>query len=104
MAQRHETEQLLKILGEHGMTPVDAHYSHDNSESIEPNWEEMSNVQDVCLYVRFGEGEDAPQTWLRLVYGNHPGELVSDWGVPRDEAFCAAVETACNTHYNLFNS
>jgi hypothetical protein len=106
MAQKHETEMLLKTLKEHGIIPVDAHCSGDPSEPIDPTWEGMSEVEDACLWVRFGEdsdGQEAPRTWMRLIYGNGPGELVADWGIPRGEKFCAAIEAACNAHFNLFN-
>lgn len=43
-------------------------------------------------------------TWLRLIYGNDPGELVSDWGIPHQDDFAKAVEKAVDEHYDRFTA
>jgi len=94
-----ETIKLLEILQKHGLEPTQAHYSGDSSDLFKPTYEEMSNVEDACLYVKHADGE----TWLRLIYGNGPGELVSDWGIPKSEQFNAAIDAATQEFYDEFN-
>ncbi len=98
---KRETESLLSSLAKHGLEVTGAHYSGDHTDTIEPTWEEMSNMEDVCLYVRLPGSPG--EVWIRLIYGNDPGELVADWAISNSDDLASRVDSAVTECSALFD-
>ncbi len=90
MNYRKEIESLVDILRKHGitMTGVDT-----GPEWEAPTLDNLMACNDVCVGLKYRD--TTATTVMRLVYGNEPGYMVSDWLIPtKSPEFAAALETA----------
>lgn len=63
-------------------------------KSITQMVEGLTAVEESVLCIRkagFG-------TWLKLVYGNSPGELVCDYGIPEDAKLADELDALTSAH------
>ena len=94
---KSETVDLIKILNESGMTVTAARYDNTERWVTDPDeWVPVVMACD-CGYLRV-EWPGGAWSWLFLVYGNDPGELVCDYGVPTDLEFAKALDEATARH------
>jgi len=95
-----ESRSLVRTLKRHKLNPVGVRY--DGEPTIECKNEnalldEMMACDDCRLIVEWETGRKAS---LWLIYGNGPGELVADWGIPEDTPeMSAAIDAAVDEHY-----
>jgi hypothetical protein len=83
---RPETAALLKRLIEAGITIVSVDNGEDETKFTDVVFDrfvlECIACDEARLYIKL-PGRDKTN-WLYLVYGNSPGELVSDYSYPAD--------------------
>ncbi len=83
---RPETAALLKRLIEAGITIVEVDNGEDETKFDKVVFDrfvlECIACDEARLYIKL-PGRDKTN-WLYLVYGNNPGELVSDYSFPGD--------------------
>lgn len=62
---------------------------------------DLTACDDARLYVH----KNGKKIWLYLVYGNSPGELVSDYSVPSNaDAVNKAIDQITEAHYNAWSN
>jgi hypothetical protein len=97
---RPETKSLLATLTRAGFTLVSG--EHENlfkyAGNLDKFIEELTACDDVTLRVSMGDANTSCGTWIRLVFGNSPGELVCDYGIPRDVLVAERLEAAIASH------
>lgn len=93
-----ETRSLLRALRAAGFTIVEGDNGEDKFKFDGDEAKFIANLtacDESHLYVVDPSGA---RRWLYLVYGNNPGELVSDYSLPREGTdYLDAVTTA---HYD----
>lgn len=94
-----ETRSLLKSLTEAGFTIE--HGDNGEYEFRLTNQDKFIEDLTACDEARLYVSKGGAHTWLYLVYGNSPGELVCDYGVrPQLDADLDAV---VDTHYSSWS-
>ena len=82
-----EAELIVRMLAERGAKLVVTHYSQDSEyyrrecegKAFGQIAENLWQVEDSLLHIEY-EGQ---RRWLRFIFGNSWGELVSDYSCPR---------------------
>ena len=111
---RDQVVDLLKILGNHNffVTGIDdgGHLHLGGNKNSELGFEHMleSEVIDVCLSVDeckvyVIDGDNLCPTWLYLVWGNDPGELVCDYMIPKDLSSKTKLDKATSEYFDYYD-
>lgn len=108
---RPEVLSLFLTLKKHGFTIRAVYDGEKQTEfttvSAEAFLEAATGVDECTLRITRNAKKDSVKTpgtlvcvrySLYLVYGNSPGELVSDYGIPADADDAAALEAATDEH------
>jgi len=109
---RPEVSSLIATLEANGFTIVKAfdgeeYFRRDSFPTLAAFVDQMTGTDDCNLIVRRKAMKDSVKTpgtrvyclySLTLIYGNSPGELLADWGVPHDAEDSAALDKASKEH------
>lgn len=104
---RPEISALLKRFTDAGFTLVSADNGEDKL-NFDGDLDKFIECLDACDEAQLRVSKGDKQTWLYLVLGNSPGEIVCDYGVKvggsqEDRlavaAFNAAVDKVTDAHY-----
>lgn len=92
-----ETKDLLDALTAAGFALVWCSNGGDKIKfngNLDEFMEELLGADDAHLGVEL----NGKRHWLYLVYGNSPGELVCDYGVPKNPASAALLDSITQAH------
>lgn len=94
-----ETRSLLRSLQEAGFKINLTDNGEERMKVTEATTEdkiieELTACDESHLYIE----KDGSRTALFLVYGNSPGELVCDYGIPKDETVAALLDKVTRDH------
>jgi hypothetical protein len=99
-----EVSYLLARLVRAGFALVECSHEYRTLYTLEKHADFLSELcacDEVTLTVRLG---DAKPRRLFLVFGNSPGELVSDWSIPSDVPSPDALETILDAYAKHFST
>lgn len=91
-----ETHSLLKTLEGHGFR---VNYVKDGEGYVHHDGfvDNLMSCEEGTMYV--DHLSTNTNTWVYLVYGNSPGELVCDYGVSKNVNADKALDTVVEKHY-----
>lgn len=104
-----ETRSLLMSLQKQGFIL----YSCDNGENtydhlagapLDKLIAELTACDEAVLYVKHPDTKLKSIYFIRLVYGNSPGELVSDYEIPTAAGVAEKMEAAMASHAEMWES
>lgn len=92
-----ETKSLIKSLTKAGFTVTGGDNGEDRFKNDDKFLENLLACDEGHIYLTCPKGS---KTVLFIVLGNSPGELVCDYGIPRDEDDAELLDTVTAAHYS----
>lgn len=102
---RPETRSLISALQEAGFVIKGGNngenqFVYDDRLPMNEFLKDLLACDEAWMDITTPSGKD---TYLFLVLGNSPGEMVSDYGVPRDKADAELLDKVTSAHYDKWN-